>query len=302
MKRLFWLSPVAILATLWMIGLGCTTNNNPVAPPTWTPVPNTPTSTKTNTATVAVTSTATNTVASTSTDTATPTATNTAQATATDTATGTSTDTATDTVTETPTDTATNTATNTPTNTATSTPGLPETITTFEGSGSGSNAYWYLNYCPCGSVAVTALGHSGSYGFDLIFNNNTCNDFQAAVSDATYGFPLDFSAWGATGVKAWVYANPNAFVNDTGEWIVACPFLVANGVSYGGDYNGWANANPTQLPNPGGSWVQVTLAPAGGSWATDESSVTKIGVEINMGTGSSQPPNTDFVIDDIEIY
>jgi len=112
---------------------------------------------------------------------------------------------------------------------------------------------------------------------------------------------MNFTAMCATGVEMYIWADPNTLPVGSPEYIGACPDLVAGGgTKYGGCYNGWANQNAQTVP-VGGVWTQITLAPTGGTWAADETSVTTIGVDVNM-SATNQPASCDFVIDNVQIY
>lgn len=162
---------------------------------------------------------------------------------------------------------------------------------------------WGGSTVPTNAVAVTTLGHTGSYGLDLIFYGSAGdNDQQAQVSNGPAGFPLDFAALGATGVYAWVRPSASAYTGGNGQYQVAvCPYLNAGTgpTPYGGCYNGWANQSAQYGPDGiGGTWFKVTLAPSGGTWSTDKTNVTNIGFEVNLANSVA----CDFVIDDVTIY
>jgi hypothetical protein len=168
--------------------------------------------------------------------------------------------------------------------------------------------YWYMNSATTGSVAVTDITSIGGvfdttqYGMDVIFNGT--GNYGHVQVDGTSGsplFPMNWSTCSLIGIQAWVWASPTA----TGGF-TAYPYIVANGNSYGGTYNNWFQ----QCGNPGpgcsygqnaGTWGTYTLTinPSGaGTWSTDETNVTGVGVDFNLSAAKA----TDFVIDQIILY
>jgi hypothetical protein len=155
-----------------------------------------------------------------------------------------------------------------------------------------------------------------SYGFDLAFTSSSCNDFQANnYGNGTWfsSGALNFQAMCASGLECYIWANPATLPASSPEAgsVFACPEIIAgaSGTQYGGCYNGWINQTP-QVVALGGVWTQIKIAPTGGNWNPasggsgapyDETDVTGLGVDINMGA-TNQPPSTDFVIDNIQVY
>ncbi|HUO58413.1 MAG TPA: hypothetical protein VMV05_09600 [bacterium] len=301
MKRLFWLSPVAILATLWMIGLGCTTNNNPVAPPTWTPVPNTATSTKTNTptktatATVAVTNTATNTPADT--------ASNTPTATPTDTSVFTATDTATDTPSGTPTDTATDTVTDTPTNTPTAT-ATAYTWTTVDFEGSSSVPSGWFSSGESGFAAFSALAISTVQNHTISGTNalQASITFSGANQAADFGFQFNTNPGGVSNtnltgltISLWFYIDqaPGLTAGSANTGIYQ--FWIQDGAP---SYN-WQSNNFSWASPPVGTWTQISIPANQGG--IDPSDVWKFGLQLGTGSQAATGQTVNLYIDDISI-
>jgi|SRR5581483_732092 len=190
-----------------------------------------------------------------------------------------------------------------PTPTPTNSP-TPAYQWTYEDNGVDN---WYVAWggatVPTNSVAVTGFGYSSSYGLDLIFNGSAGdNDIQAQASNGPANFPLNFSTLNTTSVSCWVWANTSAYTGGNGQYNVAvCPYLTAGAgnTKYGGCYNGWANQNAQFGPDGvGGTWFKVTLTPSGGTWTTDETDVTNIGVEVNLANSIA----ADLVVDNITVY
>jgi hypothetical protein len=304
----FWKSGLAIVTLIIGATISCNRQFavpvSAVVTPSTTPVTSTNTPTNTSTNTPGPTSTPTNTPTNTFTFTITNTPTNTPTNTITNTPGG-----PTNTFTNTPTNTSTSTPTNTPTNTPNAACSPTPTIEIFPlGLASGGNDGWQKGYCPCGTAAVTAFGYTGdTYGFDLAFNTNACNDFQANnYGNGTWfsSGALNFQAMCATGIECYIWANPATLPASSPEAgsVSACPDITAGtgGNQYGGCYNGWINQAP-QVVALGGVWTQIKLAPAAASWTADQTDVTGVGVEVNMNA-TGQPATTDFVIDNIQVY
>lgn len=191
-----------------------------------------------------------------------------------------------------------------PTSTPTSTP-TPYYEWTFEDNTVDS---WYLNYGPSNSVAVTAFGYNSSYGLNMIFGGGAGgNEFQAAQSGTPPTFPLDFSALNITGISAYVNPAPSCYTGGNGQYNVAvCPFVTAGTgpTNYGGDYNGWIGQKAQYGPDGvGGTWFQVNIPTSnfvttGSNWATDETDVTKVGMDVNMNNSVA----CTVTVDDINVY
>ena len=237
-----------------------------------------------------------------------PTATATATKTATNSPTVTSSPTVTNTPTATTSPTSTSTVTSTPTVTNTSTP-TPIATWTF-GSVPTNTNYWYVAYNnTCSSMATTSLSAFGgsydtnAYGLDILLPIPSCgNDTQAAVGSGASGLPANFTTSGVQGtIKCQVWLNPDLWANSASEGIAVGLFVQANGNNYGGCYNPWTDPDPNSISNPGG-WTTLTYSPSGGTWTTDKTNVTAIGIEINEATGPGQPGVGDVVIDNIQLY
>ncbi len=164
----------------------------------------------------------------------------------------------------------------------------------------------------CSSATVTSLsllgapGSLGNFGLDIILPPAGCgsgtNDVQAQVSTGSCpAFPIDFQSLGITGVRCQLWANTDLFSVSSSESIVACPYLVTGGGRFGGCYNGWPAQTPQQIPSPGGQWMAVTLIPGGGTWSTDQTNVTAVGIEVNEAS-VNQPPLADVVVDNVQLY
>lgn len=191
-----------------------------------------------------------------------------------------------------------------PTATPTSTP-TPYYEWTFEDNTVDS---WYVNYGPSNSVAVTTLGYNSSYGLNMVFGGGASgNEFQAAQSGTPPTYPLNFTTLNITGISAYVNPDPSCYTaggGANGQYNVAfCPFIVAGTgpTNYGGCYNGWNGQSPQYGPNgTGGTWFQVNLPFSGltSTWTTDETDVSKVGMDINLGTSEA----CTVTVDDIDLY
>jgi hypothetical protein len=217
------------------------------------------------------------------------------------------------TITSTPTNQITSTATSSPTVTSTPTVTTSPTfvptpaIVDFE---DGSADYFYDNNpsanSGCYNLVPSAPGYNSTYGLGVSFISKNCNDAQIAVSSSP-GFPYDFAAMNATGVRCYIYSNSINYATDATIWISACPLIETNGgnygglggTSFGGCYGGWTNQNAQQVSQ--GGWVQITLSPSSSPWSTQKADVTKIGVEINQD-GLKQNATSSFVIDNVEVF
>jgi hypothetical protein len=318
----FWKSGLAIVTLIIGVTISCNRQFavpvSAVVTPSTTPVTSTNTPTNTSTNTPGPTSTPTNTPTNTFTFTITNTPTNTPTNTITNTPGG-----PTNTFTNTPTNTSTSTPTNTPTNTPNAACSPTPTIQVWPlGLAAGGNDGWQKGYCPCGTAAVTAFGYAGdTYGFDLAFSTNvSCNDFQSNnYGNGTWfsSGPLNFQAMCATGLECYIWADPATLPAGSLEAgsVFACPEIIAGagGTQYGGCYNGWINQTPQAVAlGTAGTpvWTLIKIAPTGGNWNNasggsgppyDDTDVTGLGVDVNMGA-TNQPPTADFVIDNVQVY
>jgi hypothetical protein len=163
------------------------------------------------------------------------------------------------------------------------------------------------------SVAVTTLAGFGgttdtsTYGLDIVLvAPATGNDNQVQVNGGTTPlptFPINFQAIGATGFSCQAWFNPDIWAISSGEYVAAGLYITAGtgNTNYGGCYNGWTDSDPTQVNSPGG-WVTYNYTPSGGTWTTDDTDVTALGIDINEGADAAQPTVGDVVIDNVQIY
>ncbi len=214
----------------------------------------------------------------------------------------------------TPTPTMTPTSTDTPvlgapTATPTNTPiAVTGEVWTFEDNAIDG---WYVAYPSDDSVAVTNITTFGgttdtsTYGLDIVMAGNE-NDVQAEVnsgpSGATATLPINFQLYNLTGVSCQAWFNSDLWTGNTN--VFTGLYVKANGKAYGGTYGlGATSPQNTWINNPAGTypyngWNALTFAPSGGTWATDNTNVTTVGIEVNLG--GSVPG--DFVIDNVQLY
>lgn len=155
---------------------------------------------------------------------------------------------------------------------------------------------WSLVY-PTGSLGVTNITtfpapcNSSSYGLVIPFPS-TGSDSQAQVSSAG-----NWTALGITTVQFQYYLGTGiADYNGT-----TYPYVIANTVHYGGTYNGWTSQCSSAGPCAyvaAGVWQTIAFSPSGPNWATDEQTVTAVGVDSNIGTNTSG----NVIIGDVILY
>ncbi len=271
-----------------------------ITPPSAT---NTPSNTTTDTVTSTITDSPTQTASATPTDTGAATATITA----------TPTDSATMTATDSATNTATASSTSTPTSTATATfTAVPNYSWTFE---DGSVDGFYVDYNSGGGDIITPnsyanLGITNASGgvsaLDMTMLSAAGNDMQIESNyvwnpiTSGNGFPINFIAIGAVGVRVWVYPMTDA--TGSAGYGAANYVKTTSGDIYGtGGLGGEIPGGYSYIPLTVGQWTEVSLQPSGPSWTTDETSVSGIGVEINV-YGGTQAATGDYIIDNMELY
>ncbi len=187
---------------------------------------------------------------------------------------------------------------------------VPNYSWTFE---DGSTDGFYVDYNTGDTITPNSyanLGISNASGgvsaldMTMISGAGGGNDMQiesnyVSVSGSN-GFPINFSAIGAVGVRIQVYVMPDA-AGSSG-------FGAANYVkTTSGDVYGTGGVG-TEIPGgysytslTSGAWTQVSLQPSGTNWATDETSVTGIGIELNV-YGGTQATAGDYIIDNMQLY
>jgi hypothetical protein len=257
------------------------------------------------------TGTATSTATSTNSPTVTPSFTATVPGANTDTPTNSPTLTPSTTPTGSPTTTSTIASTATPTSTASATTtAVPNYSWTFE---DGSSDGFYVSYNTGDTITPNSyanLGISNASGgvsaLDMTMLSSAGNDMQV---ESNYvwnpivsgnGFPINFSAIGAVGVRIWVYPMTDA-VGSAG-YGAANYVKTTSGDIYGtGGLGAEIPGGYNYVPLTVGQWTEVSLQPAGAAWATDETSVTAIGIEINV-YGGTQAATGDYIVDNMELY
>jgi hypothetical protein len=155
--------------------------------------------------------------------------------------------------------------------------------------------------------AVTAFGDASTYGFNILIpdgvTTGAANDFRA-VCNAASGSPvigsgMNWTTLALSSVTMRYYVS--AAIGNYASTLY--PYLVAGAgpTTYGGTYNGWVGECNGTCPYVAASaWQTVTFTPSGGSWATDKTNVTAVGVDINL-TAPVTLTNGYFVIDNITL-
>ncbi len=170
---------------------------------------------------------------------------------------------------------------------------------------SGGTVDSWAQVSPSASLAVTdttafpAPCSGSTNGLDLQFTGTTGMDILASVSGGPIvGSGMNWTALGITTVKVKYYINAGiGSFNST-----FYPFVVANGNNYGGTYQGYTTScnNTASCSYVGdNTWQTVTYSPSGGSWTTDKTNVTAIGVNPHANSGTAVG---DYVIGEVDLY
>jgi hypothetical protein len=115
------------------------------------------------------------------------------------------------------------------------------------------------------------------------------------AANPAFATAMNWASLNISGVQCSVWSNPAS-----GSF-TAYPYIVANGNSYGGTYNGWNQQCSGSCAYPSaGTWETVSFTPSiwTGTWSTDRTSVTKVGVDFNQSAAQA----TDYVIDQVVLY
>jgi len=144
---------------------------------------------------------------------------------------------------------------------------------------------------PTGTLTVASISgfpapcNSSAYGLDAAFPVSG-GDIQIEVNNGPIvGSGMNWGALGISTIQAQYYVD--ATVGDYASTIY--PYVTANGNKYGGTYGGWTSQCNGSCPYVAhGAWNTVAFTPSGGTWSTDKSNVTAVGVNphLSSATGS----------------
>ncbi len=159
----------------------------------------------------------------------------------------------------------------------------------------------WSSVAPVGSLAVTNIStflapcNSSTSALDINFSGTT-TDIMAETA-----VTQDWTSLNLTTVQVQYYFN--ASVGSYASTFY--PYLRANGKLYGGTYGGGILSCGGGAPAPActyladNTWYIIAFAPSGGTWATDETTVTAIGVNPHLNGAIT---SGDYIIGEVELY
>jgi len=154
---------------------------------------------------------------------------------------------------------------------------------------------------PAGTLAVTNIStflapcNPSNYALDVNFPGTT-QDIMAEV-----GVTENWTSLNISTVQVQYYINAGIGSYSSTFY----PYVRANGNLYGGTYGGGIGSCGGGAPAPACTyvgdlvWQTITFTPAGTNWATDEATVTAVGVNPHTNSATAMG---DYLIGEVELY